>query len=149
MLVIYFILLYLQAVILWVYSHSRLLLCCCQRSFWTPVTHLASVQGPWLSSRSAGTGGQQQSRGPCQPLLLASQTFLSVGCGEKMPNKDSVCAAGPLDVWASSGNTAGCPTWRFGRVKLCSRMVGSVLKLCVDGFTVHSPNGHGFTKNIL
>lgn len=72
----------------------------CQSFFWTLVTHLASVWGPWPSSCSAGTGGQQQqqqqqSRGPCQPLLLASQTFLSVGCREKTQNKDSFCAAGP------------------------------------------------------
>lgn len=114
---------------LWVDSHSWLLLLCCQPSFWTPVTHLASVWGPWLSSCSAATGGQQQWRGPCQPLLLASQTFLSVGCGEKMPNKDSICAAGPVDVWALSGNTAGCPMWRVWLVQLCSSMVGSVVKL--------------------
>lgn len=62
-----------------------------------------------MSSSSARTGGQQQLRGPCQLLLLASQTFLSVGCGEKRQNKDSICAVGPVDVRAVSGNTAGCP----------------------------------------
>lgn len=111
-----------------VYSHSWLLLLCRQLSFWTPVTHLALVWGPWLSSCSAGTGGQQQWRGPCQPPLT-SQTFLSVGCGGKMQNKDSICAAGPVDVWARSGNTAGCPMWRAWLVLLRSSMVGGVVKL--------------------
>lgn len=61
--------------------------------------------------------------GACQPPLLASQTFLSVGCGEKMQNKESICAAGPVDVHASSGKAAGCPAEGFDW--LCSSTQGS------------------------
>lgn len=130
-----------------VYSQSWLLLLCRQPSFWTPVTHLASVWGPWLSSCSAGTGGQQQWRGPCQPPLT-SQTFLSVGCGEKMQNKDSICAAGPVDVWALSGNTAGWPTWRAWLV-LLQQYGGQCCQACVVEFTVLIPVDPGFTITTL
>lgn len=46
-----------------------------------------------------------------------------------MQNKDSFCAAGPVDVCNSSGNTAGCPTLRVRLVQLPGSVVGGVDKL--------------------
>lgn len=46
-----------------------------------------------------------------------------------MQNKDSFCAAGPVDVCSWSGNTAGCPASRVRLVELPSSVVGGVDKL--------------------
>ncbi len=64
-----------------------------------------------------------------------------------MQNKDSFCAAGPVDVCALSGNTAGCPALRVWLVQLCSSMVGNVDKLV--NFTAYRPNDHDIIKTIL
>lgn len=48
-------------------------------------------------------------KGPL-PTTAACVSKIPV-CGLKMQNKDSFCAAGPEDVCAVSGNTAGCPVF--------------------------------------